>query len=147
MDVSIYDADAGSLHLPACARRSCFPPGSLGFQGAECDLLCPLRSDVPPLPAHPDVFEANPPDNGQHVQLCAADRCLVHRRHGRPRHLFLAEIPVGNPGLYRCLPRDTEQKQGRHRPRTEIRGIKPIGNREIKLRKQLSYYHNFKYIY
>lgn len=117
MDVSIYDADAGSLHLPACARRSCFPPGSLGFQGAECDLLCPLRSDVPPLPAHPDVFEANPPDNGQHVQLCAADRCLVHRRHDRPRHLFLAEIPVGNPGLYRCLPRDTEQKQGRHRER------------------------------
>ncbi len=67
-----------------------------------------------PLPAHPDVVEENPPDNGQHVQLRAADRRLVHCRHDRPGHPFLAESPVGCLGLHRCLSRDTEQKPGRH---------------------------------
>ena len=55
-----------------------------------------------------------PPDNGQHVQLRAADRRLVHCRHDRPGHPFLAESPVGCLGLHRCLSRDTEQKPGRH---------------------------------
>ena len=66
------------------------------------------------LPAHPDVVEENPPDNSQHVQLRAADRRLVHCRHDRPGHPFLAESPVGCLGLHRCLSRDTEQKPGRH---------------------------------
>ena len=52
--------------------------------------------------------------NSQHVQLRAADRRLVHCRHDRPGHPFLAESPVGCLGLHRCLSRDTEQKPGRH---------------------------------
>jgi hypothetical protein len=114
MDVPLHNADAGSLHFPACARRSCIPPGGLGLHGTGCDLLRPLRGDVPSLSAHPDVVEENPPDNGQHVQLRAADRRLVHCRHDRPGHPFLAESPVGCLGLHRCLSRDTEQKPGRH---------------------------------
>ena len=39
---------------------------------------------------------------------------LVHCRHDRPGHPFLAESPVGCLGLHRCLSRDTEQKPGRH---------------------------------
>ena len=42
------------------------------------------------------------------------DRRLVHCRHDRPGHPFLAESPVGCLGLHRCLSRDTEQKPGRH---------------------------------
>ena len=110
----LFTTDAGPLHLPACARRSRFPPGGLGLHGTGRDLLRPLRGDVPPLPAHPDVVEENPPDNSQHVQLRAADRRLVHCRHDRPGHPFLAESPVGCLGLHRCLSRDTEQKPGRH---------------------------------